>query len=267
MGGKPSKPTENELVYALPRGEPTERITMPFAHIEKYDLKTATAMRVTVQPGWDWTRHVGAEKQETSCGVRHVGYCESGQLNVTMANGEKQKVKAGDCYLIEPGHTAKNKGKVPFVGVEFVTKIDPKNARGEGTGTVYAADASAESGEKMQIDTKSFAAPTKAMTMPNGNACVCILGSNQAKSMKIRLQPGWTWKTGARTLLPPEKQNLEVCPARHVGMIVEGTFAMIDGNGNAATVTPGMCYVCEPGHDAEVVGDRPVRLIEFESVL
>ena len=105
------------------------------------------------------------------------------------------------------------------------------------------------------------------MKMPKGNACVCILGNNQAKSMKVRLQPGWTWKTGARMLLPPEKQDLEACPARHVGMVTEGKFEMIDGKGNAALVIPGMCYVCEPGHDAKVVGDRPVQLVEFESVM
>ncbi len=267
MGGKNSKPTTNELVYALPRGNPTESVDMPLAKMEKYDLKTATATRVTVQPGWSWAQHVGDGSEGASCDVRRVGYCEKGQLNVTMADGTKKKVKAGDCYLVEPGHTAKNKGKVPFVGVEFVTKMNDET-RGEGGGTVYAADASGESGdEKKQIDTKNFAAPTKAMKMPKGNACVCILGNNQAKTMKARLQPGWTWKTGARMLLPPEKQDLEACPARHVGMVTEGKFEMIDGEGNAALVTPGMCYVCEPGHDAKVVGDRPVQLVEFESVM
>lgn len=50
-------------------------------------------------------------------------------------------------------------------------------------------------------------------------------------------------------------------------MVTEGKFEMIDGKGNAALVTPGMCYVCEPGHDAKVVGDHPVQLVEFESVM
>ena len=54
MGGKNSKPTTNDLVYALPRGNPTESVDMPLAKMEKYDLKTATATRVTVQPGWSW---------------------------------------------------------------------------------------------------------------------------------------------------------------------------------------------------------------------
>jgi len=68
-------------------------------------------------------------------------------------------------------------------------------------------------------------------------------------------------------LLPEDKQHLTACPARHVGFIKSGTFGMTDVETGTETVArAGMCYLCEPGHEARVIGDEPVEFIEFESV-
>ena len=108
--------------------------------------------------------------------------------------------------------------------------------------------------------------PTKKIEMTNGEGCVCMMGSG--KGMKATLKPGWTWKTGARMLLPKEKQDLDRCPARHVGFVMKGTFHMKSiETGLEVDVGPGQCYVCEPGHDAWVVGDEAVEFYEFESTL
>ena len=78
---------------------------------------------------------------------------------------------------------------------------------------------------------------------------------------------GWTWATGAKALLPEDKQHLTACPARHVGFIKSGTFGMTDVETGTETVAKaGMCYLCEAGHEARVIGDEPVEFIEFESV-
>lgn len=267
MGGNASKQLvdENPLVTRCKFDDPTEEVVLPKAKIEKFDLKTALGMRVTVEPGWEWARDVGEAQGKKYCPVRHVGIVEQGQINVTTKDGAKMRYAAGDVYLIEPGHNAKNKQGVNFVGYEFVSKI---NTDAAGGGSTYAAEVASSEAEVKQLDKASFAAPSVSKTMPNGEACVCMLGNNQAKSMRATLQPGWTWKTGARTLLPPEKQTLEACPARHVGYITKGKFAMIDAKtGKTTIVAPGMCYVCEPGHDAEVVGDETVEFIEFETIL
>jgi hypothetical protein len=53
---------------------------------------------------------------------------------------------------------------------------------------------------------------------------------------------------------------------RHVGFVLKGSFHMKNlETGIEATAGPGMCYVCEPGHDAWVVGDETVEFYEFES--
>jgi hypothetical protein len=269
MGGNASAPKplvdENPLVTRLAFDKPTDVVTLPKAKIEKFDLQTALGMRVTVEPGWEWARDVGEAQGKTLCPVRHVGIVEQGTLNVTMEDGTKMKYSAGDVYLIEPGHNAKNKREVNFVSFEFVSKIDTNAA---GGGSTYAAEVASSETKLKRLDKASFAKPSVTKSMPKGEACVCMLGNNQAKSMRATLEPGWTWKTGARTLLPPEKQTLEACPARHVGYITKGKFAMIDAKTRKTTIVePGMCYVCEPGHDAEVVGDETVEFIEFETVL
>jgi hypothetical protein len=46
--------------------------------------------------------------------------------------------------------------------------------------------------------------------------------------------------------------------------MVSGTLAVQHDDGTSCDVTAGMVYRIAPGHDAQVVGDEPVRVVEFQ---
>jgi hypothetical protein len=142
----------------------------------------------------------------------------TGTLWCKGADGTEKELKAGDCYVMEPGHDIKVIGDEAVTMYEIESVIgDAKAAAGGGTTYMGSGDEGVSALHVQNIDT----APSKKMEMDKGLGCVCMMGS--AKGMKATLQPGWTWKTGARPMLPADKQDLDRCPARHVGFVLKAS--------------------------------------------
>ncbi len=80
---------------------------------------TATAGRLTLQPGWTWASCIKPVAGTDRCQLRHVGMVQSGRMRVTHDDGSVLELAAGDAYVIEPGHDAEVVGDEPFVGFEF----------------------------------------------------------------------------------------------------------------------------------------------------
>jgi quercetin dioxygenase-like cupin family protein len=72
--------------------------------------------RATFEPGWRWSEHAGAG----SCGERHLGYLVSGCMGFRMDDGSGLEARAGDVYLIPPGHDAWVVGDEPCVALDIV---------------------------------------------------------------------------------------------------------------------------------------------------
>ncbi|HMR96146.1 MAG TPA: cupin domain-containing protein [Microthrixaceae bacterium] len=83
------------------------------------DLGTAKVARLTAQPGWTWSECIRPIAGTDSCQTRHVGVVQSGSLTVTHDDGTEMVLTAGNVYVIEPGHDARNDGDQPFVALEF----------------------------------------------------------------------------------------------------------------------------------------------------
>ena len=75
--------------------------------------------RYTFAPGWRWSECIKPVVKTDTCQVEHVGYCVSGALQVTYADGTRQEITPGMVYRIGPGHDASNNGSEPAVFVEF----------------------------------------------------------------------------------------------------------------------------------------------------
>lgn len=58
--------------------------------------------RAIFEPGWRWSEHAG----RALCTERHLGYLVSGGMRFRMADGSELEARAGDIYLIPPGHDA-----------------------------------------------------------------------------------------------------------------------------------------------------------------
>ena len=50
---------------------------------------------------------------------------------------------------------------------------------------------------------------------------------------------------------------------RHVGVAQSGTIHISHEDGTEVDIGPGEAYVIEPGHDAWVVGDEPLIVIDW----
>jgi hypothetical protein len=109
---------------------PDERRTPPDLTVDVVDFGSATAARMTMQPGWRWSESVKPLAQTDSCQVRHFGAAVSGTLHVRHDDGTEVDIGAGDAYVIEPGHDAWVVGDGEFVGYEFESKAAAEYARG-----------------------------------------------------------------------------------------------------------------------------------------
>lgn len=80
---------------------------------------TATAGRLTLEPGWTWSSCIKPVAGTDSCQLKHVGFVQSGRMRVTHDDGTVLELGPGDAYVIEPGHDAEVLGDESFVGFEF----------------------------------------------------------------------------------------------------------------------------------------------------
>ena len=116
-------------VERLDFDSPHETRTPPNAKVDLVRAGSTTAGRFTFQPGWRWSESIKPTVGTDSCEKRHVGFVASGQMTVRHDDGTEVALRAGDAYVIEPGHDAWIDGDEPFVGYEFESESAETYAR------------------------------------------------------------------------------------------------------------------------------------------
>ncbi|MDT4917194.1 MAG: hypothetical protein QOH89_1894 [Pseudonocardiales bacterium] len=96
-----------------------ETRTPPKAKVEVVTIGDVKAARMTLEPGWRWSECIKPIVGTDSCQLRHVGYASAGTMHVTQDDGSENEIRAGEAYLINPGHDAWIVGDETFVGFEF----------------------------------------------------------------------------------------------------------------------------------------------------
>ena len=76
---------------------------------------------------------------------------------------------------------------------------------------------------------------------------------------RYTFQPGWRWSEHIKPVVGGES-----CQTDHIGYVVSGSLEVHSDDGSSARVVPGSVYRIPPGHDAWVVGDEPVVVVEFQ---
>lgn len=109
------------ILGARPFDAADETRTPPNASIDIVRIGNHSIARYTFQPGWTWHDSVGPTAGTDHCMKEHVGYVESGALEVWLTDGTRTTMRAGEAYVIPPGHDAKVVGDEPFVGIEFAS--------------------------------------------------------------------------------------------------------------------------------------------------
>src|SRR3982750_2733077 len=87
--------------------------------VEIVKIGMMTASRATFNPGWRWSEHVKPIAKTDTCQVLHEGVVTSGHLHVRSDDGTEEDYKAGDVWVIQPGHDAWVVGNEPVVAIDL----------------------------------------------------------------------------------------------------------------------------------------------------
>lgn len=103
---------------------------------------------------------------------------------------------------------------------------------------------------------KSLDLPDETRMLPKGRTDIWNLGDFVVG--RIMFEPGWRWSKDVKPIA-----GTEWCEYHHLGLVMEGTLHYITPDGLEMEVSPGMLFEILPGHDAWVVGDKPVIQYDF----
>ena len=103
---------------------------------------------------------------------------------------------------------------------------------------------------------KSFAIPDEVREFPNGRAEIIKVGD--AEVGRLVFNPGWRWSKDVRPLV-----NTASCVAAHFQYHVAGRLAIRMDDGSEFIAGPGDVTSLPKGHDAWVVGDEPVVVVDW----
>ena len=100
--------------------EPAETREFEKGRFELYRVGPMTLGRATYEPGWVWSKHVGAAAGESSCQIEHVGLVLEGRAMAAMDDGSEYLMEPGNFFYIPPGHDSWVVGDEPYVSLHVL---------------------------------------------------------------------------------------------------------------------------------------------------
>ena len=103
---------------------------------------------------------------------------------------------------------------------------------------------------------KDFARPDEVRTFNRGRVELVNIGEGVVG--RLTLQPGWRWSNDVKPLA-----KTEWCEAPHFQYQVSGRLHILMQDGTEFETGPGEVSNLPSGHDAWVIGNEPVVLIDW----
>jgi quercetin dioxygenase-like cupin family protein len=103
---------------------------------------------------------------------------------------------------------------------------------------------------------KTFDTPDETRTFERGRLDLLDVGGAQIG--RLTLEPGWRWSDHVRPIA-----GTEWCEAPHFQYHVAGTLRVRMVDGTEFDACPGDVTALPSGHDAWVVGDEPVVVVDW----
>jgi hypothetical protein len=103
---------------------------------------------------------------------------------------------------------------------------------------------------------KTFHSPDEVRTFEFGQLDLVKIGDSEIG--RLTLQPGWRWSEHVKPIA-----GTELCEAPHFQYHVQGTLHVVMGDGTEIEAGPGDVTALPHGHDAWVVGDEPVVVVDW----
>ena len=103
---------------------------------------------------------------------------------------------------------------------------------------------------------KDLKQPDETRQFPKGRADLINIGGGQVG--RYTLEPRWRWSEHVKPIA-----KTEWCEAPHFQYHLSGTLHVVMSHGTEFDAGPGEVTALPSGHDAWVVGDEPVVLIDW----
>ncbi|HXS99703.1 MAG TPA: cupin domain-containing protein [Elusimicrobiota bacterium] len=116
----------------------------------------------------------------------------------------------------------------------------------------------AKTQEKVII--RNFAKPDEVRTFQKGK--LELVKVNGALVGKGTFEPGWKWSLHVKPLA-----KTELCEAPHFQYVVSGQMAIRAADGEEHTMKAGDVVKMGSGHDAWVIGDEKVVVVDFQGMV
>jgi hypothetical protein len=102
----------------------------------------------------------------------------------------------------------------------------------------------------------SFEKPDEVRHFPHGRVEIVTVGG--AEIGRLVLEPGWRWSNDVKPIA-----GTDLCEAPHMQYHVSGRVHVVMADGTEFEAGPGDVTSLPQGHDAWVVGDEPVVVVDW----
>jgi hypothetical protein len=110
-----------------------------------------------------------------------------------------------------------------------------------------------------QMQKKALSQPDEVRTFDKGKLELVTLGG--VSFGRATLEPGWRWSTSVKPIAKTDS-----CQAPHLQYHVAGRLHVAMDDGSEDEFGPGEVSQLPPGHDAWVVGDEAVVVIDISGM-
>ncbi len=103
---------------------PDETRTFERGRVDLVNIGGGTVGRLTLEPGWQWSKHVKPIAGTELCEAPHFQYHAAGRLAIKMQDGTEMEVGPGEITALPSGHDAWVVGDEPVVVVDWFGATD-----------------------------------------------------------------------------------------------------------------------------------------------
>lgn len=107
-----------------------------------------------------------------------------------------------------------------------------------------------------QIRTKNFAQPDVTRSFEHMDSQLVEIGTMSIG--RASLEPGWRWSTSIGPVTGERS-----CQVHHINLVLSGVMHFVMESGETVEIGPNSLAEVPPGHDAWVVGDETVVMLDF----
>lgn len=87
--------------------------------LELVNINGGVVGRLTLEPGWRWSKHVKPIAKTEWCEAPHFQYHVSGRIHIQMSDGTEFEAGPGEVTSLPSGHDAWVVGKEPVVMIDW----------------------------------------------------------------------------------------------------------------------------------------------------